>query len=67
VLPIVLAVLGGLLGGVVGVVAMLGNLAVARTGIPSVVKGLIMVVIAVAAYAALVVVTAAFGLAPRRS
>ncbi len=49
-LPILLVAIGGLLGGLVGALGFLANLAVARTRIPSAVKALAMIATAVIAF-----------------
>ncbi|MEV6816597.1 hypothetical protein [Micromonospora sp. NPDC051296] len=48
-LPILLIAVGGALGGLIGVLGLVANLAVARSRTPSAVKGLIMVGVAVVA------------------
>jgi hypothetical protein len=49
-LPILLVAVGGALGGLIGALGFVANLAVARTRAPSVVKALIMVGVSVVAY-----------------
>lgn len=49
-LPILLVAVGGALGGLIGALGFVANLAVARTRASSVVKGLIMVGVGVVAY-----------------
>jgi hypothetical protein len=49
-LPILLVAVGGALGGLIGALGLVANLAVARTRTPPVVKALIMVGVSVVAY-----------------
>lgn len=50
VLPLTLIVFGGLLGGVLGALAAIGNTYVARSGLSVTLKVLVMIGLAVAAY-----------------
>jgi membrane associated rhomboid family serine protease len=59
VLPIALAAVGGAVGGLIGALALIGNWAIVRVQIPSVVKALIMLGTAVVAFVVWLVVAAA--------
>lgn len=59
VLPIALVAIGGLTGGLLGVLGMVVNLAVARTNLPTAVKALLMVGVGVVAFVVLLMIAAA--------
>nr|WP_205861650.1 hypothetical protein [Planosporangium flavigriseum] len=61
-LPFALAIGGGLVGGLFGALGVLANVAVARTRIPSIVKALIMVGVAVVACLVMLAVAVALAL-----
>jgi hypothetical protein len=65
--PILLVAVGGLLGGLIGGLGVVANLAVARTRTPSVVKALIMIGVSVVAFVVMLAVAVAVGGATSQS